>query len=126
MSLPAHGDDVDLAVAVQVRTSKVLDGDAAVVEDRACPFGAISVGGLIKANAAAVAGIRVQVVADADNQLLVAVAIEVGAPDGVAPFEGVVEKMTVPELAGFARQRVGDNFVTVPRFHGCNVLVSAP
>src|SRR5207249_577100 len=119
------GDDVDAAVAVEVGAGEVFDGDAAGIDDGPGPFGAGAVGGFVNADAAAIAGFGVQIVADADDQLFVAVAVEVGAPDGVAPFQGVVEKMTLPELAGFARGRVGDDLVAVPRLNGGDVFVAA-
>src|SRR5262249_40543230 len=82
--LSAPGDDVDAAIAVEVRRGEVFHGDAAVVEDVPCPFRALVVERLVQPHAAPLAGFVAFVVADADDDFVILVAVEVGAPDGVA------------------------------------------
>src|SRR6516164_5679349 len=69
--LPAHGNDVDLAVAVEVGGGEVLDGHAAVIDNLPSPFLALAVGALVDTHAAAlrefVARLRVGIVAHADD-----------------------------------------------------------
>src|SRR5260370_41048100 len=51
-----------------------------------------------------------------DNQLVGAVAVGIGGPDGVAPLQLVIENVALPErLVRLARRRVHDDFVAVPR-----------
>src|SRR6516225_11022353 len=88
--LPADGDDVDAAVAVEARRRQVFDGNAAVVENMPGPLRALVVERLVEPNAATLAGLVAFVVAYAYDDFVVLVAVEIGAPDGVAPFQTVV------------------------------------
>ena len=103
----ADGDDVGLAVAVEVGDGQVFHRDAAVVEDVPLPLRALAVGALVDADAAAlrelVARLRVRVVAHADDEFVRAVAVEVREPDRVAPPQLLVDDVAVPELP--ARRR---------------------
>ena len=71
---------------------------ADLIDDLPGPFGAFTVGALVDADATALAELHAQVVPDADDQLVVAVAIEVGTPDAVAPLELFVDHVAVPEF----------------------------
>ena len=86
-----------LAVAVEVAGGEVFDGDAAGIDELARPLARLALRpcGIVDADAAL--GRVAQVVADADDQLLVGVAVEIGAPDGVAPFQVFVEDVAVPQ-----------------------------
>src|SRR5262249_39516773 len=77
----AHGHDVDAAVAVEVGRGEVLHRDAPLVDQETLPLRAGRVGGLVDAHAALLAGLVAEVVAHADDQLVLPVAIEVGTPD---------------------------------------------
>src|SRR5262245_34101298 len=70
LRLPANGDDVDLAVAVEVGTGRVLDGHAAVLDDLPLPLLALLVEGLVDAHPAALAaGLRF-IVAHTNHQFV--------------------------------------------------------
>src|SRR5437660_2586573 len=120
MRLPADGDDVDAPVAVEIGAHQVLHRHAAVVDDLAAPFRALVVRRLVDAHAAArgefVALLRL--VAHADDQLVIAVAVEVGAEDGVAPAQLFVDDMAVPHRALRGRFGVDDDLVAVPGLDG--------
>src|SRR4051812_24414360 len=84
LRLPAAGDDVLLAVAVQVRDRQVFHRDAAVVEDEAVPLLALAVGVLVDSDAALLGeGVALRrVIAHTDHEFIILVAVEVGEPDG--------------------------------------------
>src|SRR5262245_2315991 len=96
---PTDGDDVRLAVAVQIGHGLVLDRDPAILDNVSSPYFAHAVRGLVDADSAflgkriALAG----VITNADDQLVLAVAVEVGAPDGMTPAEVVVNHLSVPQ-----------------------------
>src|SRR5262249_37570810 len=113
---PADGDDVRLAVAVQVGHGQVLDRDAPVVKDHPLPLLADGVGALVNAHAALL-GERVplrRIVANADDETVTTTAIQVGTPDGMAPAEMVVENLAIVRLATLANL-VDNDLVAVPR-----------
>src|SRR5438270_220735 len=80
---PADGHQVNLALAVQVGGGKVLNSHAAFIHQLPLPLRSLAVGGLVNADAATLAGLFAQVVAHADDQLLVAVAVQISTPDGM-------------------------------------------
>src|SRR5262249_10849227 len=80
---------------------------------------------LVDPHAAPLAGLLTLVVAHADDQLLVAVAVEVGAPDRVAPLQPIVDNVAVPQLLRrVVRRRVDDHLVAVAWLDGGNVLAA--
>src|SRR5262249_42450966 len=112
--LAAHRHDVDPSIAIQVRGRQVFHRDAAVFDDFLGPLGTDAIEALVDAHAAFLAGLGTQIVADPDNQLVVAVAVQIGHPDAVAPLELLVHHVPVPELVGVARLAVDDHLVAVP------------
>src|SRR5262249_29799888 len=115
----ADGNDVGAAVAEEVRHGQILHRDAALVDQVPLPLPALAVQRLVDAHAALLARLVAQVVAHADDQLVAAVAVEVGAPDGVAPLQLVVEDVPLPQPhARITRRRVDDDLVAVPRLDG--------
>src|SRR5262249_23737128 len=119
--LPPDGDDVDAAVAVQIRNGEVLHRHPAVLDNLPLPLAVLQVSGLVDAHPATLAGLLAPVVADADDQLLHAVAVNVGTPDRVAPAQPVVDDVPVPQRLRIARRRVGDHLMAVPRLDGGDV-----
>src|SRR4051794_21433161 len=84
VGLSPHPDQVDAAAPGQVGRRQVLHRDAATLDDLPCPLRALLVLRLVDADAAPFGRVLgVEVVADADDQLVAAVPVEVGAPDGV-------------------------------------------
>ena len=82
MRAAADGDDVGCAVAVEIAPAQVLGGDVAIDHGfRPCSGAAIEVVHRDPMVLAAVAG----------EDLVVAVAIDVGDPEGVAVGQGVVD-----------------------------------
>src|SRR5262249_29251058 len=123
--LPADRHNVNLTVAVQIRRRQVLHRHAAVVDYLPGPLGAFAVRALVDANAAALTGFHAQVIADADDQLVVAVAVEVGRPDAVGPLEWLVDHVTVPHFfAGVVWLGVDNDLIAVPRLDGGDVLLA--
>src|SRR4051812_7582609 len=118
----AHGDDVDLAVAVEVGRGEVFDRDPAVFDNRALPLSALAVGALVDPNAAAllerVAHLLVRVVAHADDEFVRAVAVEVREPHRVSPPQLLVDDVPVPQLPAGLRRRVRHHLIAVPRLDG--------
>src|SRR5262249_39654627 len=106
LRLPADGDDVNLAVAVEVGRGQVLDVHTALVDQGPLPLCSLRARRSVDAHAAPLARLHAQVVAHADNQLVVAVTVEVGAPDGMAPLQLVIDDLALPQLALFIRRRV--------------------
>src|SRR5262249_46981529 len=101
--------------------------DAAVVDDLALPLGADVIERLVNAYAAPfLEGVALgRVVADADDQLVVAVAVQVGTPDTVAPAELFVDHVPVPHLLGRVLGLGVDNdLVAVPWLDGGDVLLA--
>src|SRR5262249_30225446 len=96
--LPPHGDDVDATIPVQVRRRQVLDRHAAVLDNLPLPLAVLDVGRLVDAHSAPLSRLLAQVaVTHADDQLLVAVAVDVGAPDRMTPAQPVIDDMAVPQ-----------------------------
>src|SRR5262245_19647952 len=93
LGLPAHGDKVNSAVAIQVGRRQVLDCDATGFDDLPAPAAAALIEGSVDANAAR---FLAPLVANADDQLLIAVAIQIGGRHGMAPFELVIDHVTIP------------------------------
>src|SRR5688572_11898022 len=95
MRRPADGHDVGPAVAVQVARHQILNGDAARIDDLPRPLAGSRVAWVVNPDAALrrFAGI----VADADHQLVILVAVEVRARDGMAPLQIFVEHRAGPE-----------------------------
>src|SRR5262249_53977015 len=122
---PADGDEVGPAVAVEVGDGQVFHRYPARIDVVALPLGPPFVQRLVDADAAALADFLAQVVAHADDQLVVAVAVEVGAPAGVAPFQLIVDDVPLPLLARRRRLGVDDDLVAVPRLDGGDELVAA-
>src|SRR6266542_1294608 len=122
--LAADGHKVHAAVPVEVASGQVLDGDAALVDQRPLPLRPLGVGRLVDPYPPPLARFRTQVIADADDQLVAAVAVEVGAPHGVAPLQLFVDDMTVIQfLRGIIRPRVDNDLVAVPRLDGGEEVV---
>ncbi len=96
MRLPADGHDVNAAIAVQIGGGKILNMNAALIEQLTLPLRPRIVECFENAHAAFLARLLAEIVADADNQLLAAVAVEIGAPDGMAPFQAIVQNVTLP------------------------------
>src|SRR6266849_8403134 len=115
MRRPPHGDDVNLAVAGQVRRGQILDGDAAFVDQVAFPFRALVVERLVDADAALFAGLVAEIIADADDEFVAAVTVEISAPHGVSPLELVVKDVAGPQFLWIVGLGVNDNLVAVPR-----------
>src|SRR5215471_14268322 len=86
----------------------------------ALPLRAFIVRRLEDAHPGFLAGLVAEDVANADYQLVAAVAVEVGAPDGMAPFQLVVQDVTVPQSVRIVGWRVHNDLVAVPRFDGGN------
>src|SRR5207253_3065142 len=82
----ADGDDVRPAVAIQIADGEVFDGDAAGIELGFAPVGCV-------VDADAGLGFSGDGVADARDEIFVAVAVSVRAPEGVAPGEVVVDDL---------------------------------
>src|SRR5262249_31284858 len=104
-------------VAVEVGGRQVLHRHAPLVDQVPLPLAGLRVHRAVDAHAAALARLVAQVVADADDQLVAAVAVEVGAPDGVAPAQALVQDVPVPgaRRRPAFRRRVDDHLVAVPR-----------
>src|SRR5262245_43858363 len=122
LRLPADGDDVRAAVAVELGDREVFDRDAALVEELARPLRAEGLGRAVDADAAALSA---ALLAAADDQLVGAVAVEVGGRDGVAPLELVVDDVAVPHRALLLRLGVDDDLEAVPRLDGGDELLAA-
>src|SRR5579864_1223231 len=126
--LAAHGDDVDAAVAVDVGTNQVFDRHTAVVYNLPGPLLALAVGTFIDPHAAPqckfVAGLWIWVVADTDDQLIVAVAIEVGTPHAMAPAQLFVEDESLEQAILALFVGVNDDLVAVPRLDRGDELVA--
>src|SRR5262249_48138646 len=120
VGLPADGHNVDLAVAVQIGRREVLDMNASLVEQVTLPLGALVIERLENPYTAFLAPLVAQIVADADNKLIAPVAVEIGAPDGMAPFQLVVENMALPQDSGAGGRSIHDDFITVPRLDCCD------
>src|SRR4029079_17351816 len=71
---PADSDDVRTTVAVQVAGGKILDGDTAGIDDLPRPFRAGLILRIVDAHAALER--IVEIVADADDELLIRIAVE--------------------------------------------------
>src|SRR5689334_2187790 len=97
---PADGDDVASAVAVEIATGQVFDGYAAGIDELPRPLRAAGILRVI--NADTEFDRIVQVVANADDELFVGVAIQIDGPNGVAPFQLFVENLSLPKP--FARR----------------------
>src|SRR5262249_6818096 len=109
-------------IAVEIDAREVLDRDAAVVDDLSRPLRSDVVQRLIDADATAMFA---AVVADADDQLIGAVAVEVGRRDAVAPFQLVVDHVPGPKGAGRRRLGVDDDLMAMPRFDGGDESLAA-
>src|SRR5947209_16596895 len=106
----ADGDDVDLAIGVEVGAGEILGRHAAVVDDVLFPLCGGGVGCAEDVDAAAdLLGKRV---AYADDDFVAAIAIEVGAPEAVAPFQFGVDDVAGPLIG--VRLGVADHLITVP------------
>src|SRR5437867_1837649 len=92
LCLAANGDDIDAAVAVQVRGCQIFDGDATGIDELARPLGAALIQDLVNAYATP---FLTAVVTYTDDQLVDAVAVEVRRPNGMAPFQFLVNDMPV-------------------------------
>src|SRR5262249_35769084 len=102
------GDDVGGAVAVEVAAAEVLGGDVAV-ENGADPGRAVEVVHRHAMVLAAVAG----------EDLVVAVAVHVGDPEGMAVGEGGVDRRAGAELEGLQRLgKVNGDVDAVPGLDG--------
>src|SRR5207253_6652182 len=82
------------------------------------PFRPLVVERLVNAHAAALAGLVAKVVAHTDDQVVAAVAVQVGTPDRVAPFELVVDHVPVPLPLRIGGRGVHHDLVAVPGFDG--------
>ena len=100
MAGPPTRDDLGSAVSVEVAGDEILDSHASVIED--VPLETERTRSRLRvicvdarpSRGPAAFGVRVSL---ADEQLVVAVAVEVHAPDGVSPANGLVDHLTVPE-----------------------------
>src|SRR5262249_9506219 len=120
VGLPANGHDVDVAIAVQIGDRKILNVNAALIEQVTLPLRALIVERLENPHTAFLARLVAEVIADSDSQLVAATAIEIGTPAGMAPFQLVVENMALPKVGGVGRRSVHNDLVAVPRFNGCD------
>src|SRR4051812_14816391 len=129
---PAAGDDLGLAVAVEVRGQGVLAGHAAVVERVAGEGELVALQRRVEDEDAgplrALRGVLVRV-ALADDDLVVAVAVEVGAPDGVSPGDGLGQDVTLPPRPARSDDLgrcVHDHLVAMPGLDGRDITGPAP
>ena len=108
MRRATDGNDVGRAIAIQIASAQVLGGDVAV-DHGLLPFliGSIEV---IHRNPMVLAAV-------AGEDLLVAVAIDVGDPEGVAVGQGIVDDGARPKLErAWCDFGPDDNLGAVPRF----------
>src|SRR5262249_15933322 len=116
--LSPNRDDVDARVAVQVGGGHVFDADAAFIDDLPRPLSAFVVLHFVDAYAGAVLRRELGAgAADADDQLVRAVAVEICAPYGLAPAQFLVDHMAVPQLVGVGRLGVDNDLIAVPGFN---------
>src|SRR6266852_6973614 len=83
---PAGGDDVGSAVAVEIGDRQRFHRHAAVFDNVPDPFRSRFVEGLVDADAAPFAGLITEVVADTDDDLVIAVAVQVRALNAMSPL----------------------------------------
>src|SRR5262245_37511435 len=122
--LPAHGDDVDPAIVIQICRGQIFDRHATIFEDVPGPLGSLGIQRLVPADAAPLPWFLALVVADAGDECVAPAAIEIHAPDHVPPAEFLVQHVPVPEWL-LRVLRVDDYLVTVPRFDGADVFLAA-
>src|SRR5437868_13838226 len=127
MGLPADRDDVEPAVAVEVGDGEILDRHTAVLEDVLAPLRAFVINGLVDPDAAALSRLLTSVVPNTDDQLVAAIAVQIGAPDCVPPAQRFIHNVPVPErLLGIVRRRIDDDLVAVPRLDGGDEFPTSP
>src|SRR5262245_18984478 len=114
--LPADGNDVGFAVAVEVRDGQVFTRDAAVIDDLPLPFLAFAVRVFVNPHAPAFSPFFAQVITHADDDFILAIAIKVGTPERVPPAEFVVDDVMRPVLFSKLACMNGDA-VAVPRLY---------
>src|SRR5262245_24876770 len=121
LSRPTDGDEVDTAVAVDVGRREVFDRDAPLFDDLPRPFAANLVHRTVDADAAANLA---AVVADANDDFVGPIAVEVCHRHGMAPFQLVVNHVTIPHGARLSRLCVDHDLETMPRLHGGDELLA--
>lgn len=106
------GHDVVAAVAVKVGNDQVFDGEVAVVDDvpgegqRGRTVGLRVVDP--HAGARGIVRRAFVLVALADDDFVVGVVVEIGGPGGMAPGQGLVNDLAVPEVLARLRRGVDD------------------
>ena len=84
MRLTADGHDIHPTIAVQITSGKIFNRDAARIDDSAIPLRAGCIFGVVDSQPATM--LVIHVVADADDQLLCFVIIQVSTEDCVSPL----------------------------------------
>jgi len=72
--LPADRHDIDFLVTIQIRRRQVLHCHSAVFDDLSSPFGSGAVLSLVDAHTTPFLGLTAEIIADADDQLIITVA----------------------------------------------------
>src|SRR6185437_7823617 len=87
--LPSHRDNILPAVAIEIGGRQILDVHAARIDQLPRPFLSAGVLRVVHSQAAAMVGVLV--VADADHEFFILVAVEIDAPYGMAPLQFIIE-----------------------------------
>src|SRR3569623_1923808 len=113
LRLPPNGDNVLPAVAVEVGRGEIFDVHPAGIDQLPPPLAAAGILRIVDAQTAAM--LRVLIVSDADDEFLVFVAIQIHAPDGMAPLQLIVQHAPPPEsLSGVFRPRIDYHLIAMP------------
>src|SRR5579859_6285752 len=112
---PPHRDDIDLPRALQIPTRQILHPHPALVDQLSLPALAHAIERLVDAHPTPLARLLAAIIAHADDQFVAAVAVEVRAPDGMAPAQALVDDVPLPQSAFLLRRRVDHHLVAVPR-----------
>ena len=118
MRLPPDGHDVHSAIAIEVCDGQIFDGHAPIVDNVPAPLSAAAVHGLVDAHSAPLLRLIAQIIADADDQLVIPIAVEVGTPDSVPPFQFFIDDVPLPQSrSALGRWCVNNHLVAVPRLN---------